>query len=103
MLTKSFHKKLTLFVFGVKKIKFDASSSLLNNIAHIHARKILTLTHMVRVVSTREAFWHLEICFRTKCKVSNNLKNISFIDLNILHAHKFISQKITFIMLCVKR
>jgi hypothetical protein len=55
------------------------------------------------VVSTREAFWQLEIYFRTTFEVSKNLKSISFIDLNILHAHKFISQKITFIMLCVKR
>jgi hypothetical protein len=69
--TKSFHKK-TLFISGVKKIKFDARSSLLNSIAHIHARMILTLTHMVRVVSTRETFWYLEICFRTKFKVSKN-------------------------------
>jgi hypothetical protein len=97
-----FTKKI-LFVLGVKKIKFDARSSLLNNIAHIHARKILTLTHMVRAVSTRGAFWHLEICFTTKFKVSKNLKNIVCMDLNILRAHKFVSQKITFIMLCVKR
>jgi hypothetical protein len=91
-------------MLGVKKIKFDARSSLINNIAHIHAKKkILTLTHMVRMESTREAFWHLEICFGTKFKVPKNLKNVFFIDLNILHAHKFVSQKITFIMLCVKR
>jgi hypothetical protein len=90
-------------MLGVKKIMFDARSSLMNNIAHIHARKILTLTHMVRMESTREAFWHLEICFRTKFKVPKNLKNVFFIDLNILHAHKFVSQKTKFIMLCIKR